>query len=72
MQSHTWSNVQVKADPDQLHSLAASAAVYANALARLRNSIKDLDGGDKCPLELLASGEERRKVLGNLHHAKGA
>lgn len=71
MQNHMWSNVQVKVDPDTLHSLAASATVYANALARLRASTKDLDGGDKCPLELLASGEVRTKGLGSVHHAKG-
>jgi len=60
----------VKDDPDQLHSLAAPATVYANALARLRATIKDLDDGDKCHLELLASGKARKKWLGSLHHAK--
>lgn len=45
MQSHVWSNGQVKADPNQPQPLAASAMVYANALARLRASMKDLDGG---------------------------
>lgn len=67
MRSHVWSDIQVKADPDQLHSVAASAAVYANALARLRASIKDLDGGDMDGV----SGKVRRKWLGSLHHAKG-
>lgn len=50
MQSHVWSNIQVKADPDQLHSLAASATVYVNALARMRDvslATSGIRGGEK-------------------------